>query len=100
MKKLRVFRWLSMATLDASLPITARAAGGHSMSGPMGGGPHFSGARGHDSHFTMAASITASLLTTVSFAVTTFSFTSLPSDTAAPSFSISRSSGLASLTGT
>jgi hypothetical protein len=51
MKKLRVFRWLSMATLAASLPITARAAGDHSMSGPMGGGPHFSGARGRDFAF-------------------------------------------------
>ena len=52
MKKLRVFRWLLMATFAASLPITARAAGGHSM----GGGPHFSGARGrgfafHDGRF-------------------------------------------------
>jgi hypothetical protein len=52
MKKLRVFRWLLMATLAASLPITARAAGGHSM----GGGPHFSDARGrniafHDGRF-------------------------------------------------
>ena len=52
MKKLRVFRWLLMATLAASLPITARAAGGRSM----GGGPHFSGARGrgfafHDGRF-------------------------------------------------
>jgi hypothetical protein len=54
MKKLRVFRWLSMATLAASLPITARAAGDHSMSGPMGGRPHFSGARDrafHDGRF-------------------------------------------------
>jgi hypothetical protein len=51
MKKLRVFRWLSMATLAASLPITARAAGDHGMSGPMGGGPHFSGARGRDFAF-------------------------------------------------
>jgi hypothetical protein len=57
MKKLRVFRWLLMATLAASLPITAQAAGGHSMGGgPMRGGPHFSGARGrsfafHDGRF-------------------------------------------------
>src|SRR4029077_12017546 len=45
MKKLRFFRWLLMATLAASLPITAQAAGGHSMGGLMRGGPHFSGAR-------------------------------------------------------
>ena len=51
MKKLRVFRWLLMATLAASLPITAQAAGGHSVGGPMGGGPHFSGARGRDFAF-------------------------------------------------
>jgi hypothetical protein len=56
MKKLRFFRWLLMATLAASLPITAQAAGGHSMGGPMRGGPHFSGARGrsfafHDGRF-------------------------------------------------
>src|SRR5580693_8631678 len=48
MKKLRVFRWLLIATLAASLAITAQAGGGHSMGGPMGGGPHFSGARGRD----------------------------------------------------
>jgi hypothetical protein len=56
MKKLRVFRWLLMATLAASLPITAQAAGGHRMGGPMRGGPHLSGARGrsfafHDGRF-------------------------------------------------
>jgi hypothetical protein len=56
MKKLCVFRWLLMATLAASLPITAQAAGGHSMGGPMRDGPHFSGARGrnfafHDGRF-------------------------------------------------
>jgi hypothetical protein len=51
MKKLRVFGWLLMATLAASLPITAQAAGGHSMGGPMGGGPHFSGTRGRDFAF-------------------------------------------------
>src|ERR1700730_12693460 len=56
MKKLRVFGWLLVATLAASLPITARAAGDHSMGGSVGGGPHFSGARGrhfafHDGRF-------------------------------------------------
>ena len=51
MKKLRVFGWLLVATLSASLPITARAAGDHSMSGSVGGGPHFSGARGRDFAF-------------------------------------------------
>ena len=51
MKKLRVFGWLLMATLAASLPITAQAAGGHSMGGPTGGGPHFSGTRGRDFAF-------------------------------------------------
>ena len=56
MKKLRFFRWLLMATLAASLPFTAQAAGGHSMGPPMRGGPHFSGARGrslafHDGRF-------------------------------------------------
>src|ERR1700676_1504188 len=56
MKKLRFFRWLLMATLAASLPITAQAADGHSVGGPMRGGPHFSGARGrsfafHDGRF-------------------------------------------------
>ena len=47
MKKLRVFRWLLLAALAASLPITAQAAGGHGL----GGGPHFSGARGRDFAF-------------------------------------------------
>jgi hypothetical protein len=47
MKKLRFFSWLLMATLAASLPITAQAAGGHIM----GGGPHFSGGRGRDFAF-------------------------------------------------
>jgi hypothetical protein len=50
MKKLRVFHWLLMAALAASLPITARATGGHGM----GGGPHFSSGRGfafHDGRF-------------------------------------------------
>ena len=42
MQDLRVFGWLLMATLAASLPITAQAAGGHSM-GPMGGGPQAQG---------------------------------------------------------
>jgi hypothetical protein len=51
MKKLRVFRWLSMATLAASLPITTRAAGDHSISGPMGGGSHFSGPHVRDFTF-------------------------------------------------
>ena len=51
MKKLRAFRWLLMATLAASLPITIQAAGGHSMGGPMRGGPHFSGSRGLDFAF-------------------------------------------------
>jgi hypothetical protein len=47
MKKLRYFRWLLMATLAASLPITAQAAGGHIM----GGGPRLSGGRGRDFAF-------------------------------------------------
>jgi hypothetical protein len=52
MKKLRYFGWLLMATLVASLPIPAQAAGGHIM----GGGPHLSGGRGrhfafHDGRF-------------------------------------------------
>ena len=50
MKKLRFFRWLLMAALAASLPISAQAAGGRGM----GGGPHFSGGRGfafHDGRF-------------------------------------------------
>jgi Putative peptidoglycan binding domain len=50
MKKLRVFHWLLMAALATSLPITARATGGHGM----GGGPHFSSGRGfafHDGRF-------------------------------------------------
>jgi hypothetical protein len=53
MKKLRVFRffrWLLMAALAASLPISAQAAGGRGM----GGGPHFSGGRVfafHDGRF-------------------------------------------------
>ena len=47
MKKLRVFRWLLMATLAASLPITAQAAGGPIM----GGGPRLSGGRGRDFAF-------------------------------------------------
>ena len=47
MKKLLFFRWLLMATLAASLPITAQAAGGHIM----GGGPHLSGGRGRDFAF-------------------------------------------------
>jgi hypothetical protein len=56
MKKLRIFRWLLMATLAGSLPITAQAAAGHSMGVPMRGGAHFSGARGrsfafHDGRF-------------------------------------------------
>jgi hypothetical protein len=51
MKELRFFRWFLMATLAASLPITAQASGGHGMGGPMGGGPHFSGARGRDFAF-------------------------------------------------
>ena len=45
MKKLGYFRSFLMATLAASLPITAQAAGGHIM----GGGPLFSGGRGR--HF-------------------------------------------------
>jgi hypothetical protein len=56
MRKLSVFRWLLVATLAASLPMTAQAAGGYGMVGPMRGGPHFSGARGrnfafHDGRF-------------------------------------------------
>src|SRR6202040_4400431 len=47
MKKLRYFRWLLMATLAASLPITAQAAGGSIM----GGGPRLSGGRGRDFAF-------------------------------------------------
>jgi hypothetical protein len=50
MKKLRFFRWLLMAALAASLPISAQAAGGRGM----GGGPHFSGGRVfafHDGRF-------------------------------------------------
>jgi hypothetical protein len=50
MKKSRVFLWLLMAALAASLPITAQAAGGNGMRG----GPHFSGGRGfafHDGRF-------------------------------------------------
>jgi hypothetical protein len=47
MKKLRYFRWLLMATLAASLPITAQAAGGPIM----GGGPRLSGGRGRDFAF-------------------------------------------------
>jgi len=50
MKKLRFLRWLLMAALAASLPISAQAAGGRGM----GGGPHFSGGRGfafHDGRF-------------------------------------------------
>jgi hypothetical protein len=53
MNKLRVFHWLLMAALAASLPISAHAAGGRGM-GPIGGGPHFSGGRGfafHDGRF-------------------------------------------------
>jgi hypothetical protein len=89
MKKLRVFRWLLMATLAASLPITAQAADGHSVGGPMRGGPI---SRAHAvvvSHFTMAASKSAASL-----------FTTVYSGTTAASPPISRSSGLASLTGT
>jgi hypothetical protein len=37
--------------LAASLPITARAAGGHGMGGPIGGGPRFSAAHGRDFAF-------------------------------------------------
>jgi hypothetical protein len=51
MKKLHVFRWLLMAALAASLPISAQAAGGRGM----GGGPHFSSGRGfgfHDGRFS------------------------------------------------
>jgi hypothetical protein len=44
MKRLRYFGWFLAATLAASLPITAQAAGGHNI----GGGPHLSGGRGHD----------------------------------------------------
>jgi hypothetical protein len=51
MKKLRVFRWLLMATLAASLLITAQAAGGHGMGGHGMVGPHFSGTRGRDFAF-------------------------------------------------
>jgi hypothetical protein len=51
MKKLCVFRWFLMATLAGSLPITAQAAGSHSMGGPMRDGPHFSGARGRNFAF-------------------------------------------------
>jgi hypothetical protein len=50
MKKLRVFRWLLIAALAASLPISAQAAGGRGMRG----GPRFSGGRGfafHDGRF-------------------------------------------------
>ena len=52
MKKLRYFGWLLMATLAASLPIKAQAAGGQ----VMGGGPHFTVGRGrhfafHDTRF-------------------------------------------------
>jgi hypothetical protein len=49
MKKLRFLRWLLMAALAASLPISAQAAGGRGM-----GGGHFSGGRGfgfHDGRF-------------------------------------------------
>ena len=51
MKKLRVFRWLLMATLAAPLPIIPQAAGGHRMGGLMRGGPHFSGASARDFAF-------------------------------------------------
>jgi hypothetical protein len=47
MKELRFFRWFLMATLAASLPITAQAAGGHSM----GGEPHSAGGRGRNFAF-------------------------------------------------
>src|ERR1700720_552105 len=52
------------------------------------------------SHFTMVASITAFLHTTVSFGVTASSFTTVSFDATTASSPISRSSGLASLTGT
>jgi hypothetical protein len=82
MRKLRVFHWLLMAALAASLPITAQAAGGTAWEAdPISQADVVS-------RFTMAASITASLVAAVSFAVTVSSFATVSSQVAVSDSSV------------